>query len=670
MEAKELVQKRQEEQRALRLAREAAAVDTFIVSQYNLVEIGAGLKIRKVIPGFELCRITVKNLPMDATRREIADIFLAQGVPTANFFVFPLKRNGSKLEAIIWVDATQGQLIAIGLEGVEFRDKTLSFEVGDNANWNIGRSLPFLTVSWYAPSDVIDAKYGTMREAEGNMGDVNAMNFKGRKMRAIMNQSSRNVHDLPSIRIMGCPPGSTYDIEFLNFIHTPNFRLAHSISFDERATEHWVWTTLRWIRGALRGTCTRILDGIPNGETKYKIQFESYQYAKEAYDIMARYPAGQHNSATFRCWLPKPKQHVTAIPLRQYKAQRRQWDALAAKEGTDAYVLVTPGTKDVVFINAVGEDKKAAGPLKVRVESLIAGEKLDTTTHWHPSFAIQDLTYDFNSLYSLYRVHVRYDAKGRCLRIYGEDTARAAKKIASQVKLMSQTETVKELDRQELRYFVKEGLGKLKELVGDDNVVLDVGSTPATINVRGGAESEHHLQRLMTESRHRRFEVSQHTAAGQGNVVCPICTDHTSNPERIGCGHTYCTACLKHFLTTATVFPLACMGNDGNCKVPIALPFISRFLPAQVFQAHIESAFAAYVERHSRELKYCTTPDCTQIYRRRRDVQELQCPSCFSSICPSCDAEAHEGMTCRERRIYRDPALQERLDSALAEEQG
>lgn len=574
----------------------------------------------------------------------------------------------------------QGQVIAIGLEGVEFRDETLSFEVGDNANWNIGRSLPSLTVSWYAPSEVIDAKYGTMGGAEDNMEDINTMYFKGRRMRAILNRSSENGYNLPSIRILGCPIGASRDTYFTDFIRTYNIRVAHTINFDEQATERWVRTTLRSMRGALKETCTRLSENT-SGETRYKIQFESYQDAKEAHDIMANYPSGQSNSATFRYWLPKPNQHITAIPWKQYKAQRRQWDDLEArKEGTDAFIRITPGTNDkagVVFINVVGEDKKAAGPLKVRVENLVAGQKLDSTTHRHPFFAVptRELTDYFDLLYSVYGVYVRYDTKERCLRIYGENTGRAAAKIAEKVQSLSRKEMVKELNRQELRYFVKEGIGKLEELVGQDNVELDLYSTPAAIILKSGAESEHHLQRLLTESRQRRFEVTHRTTSGQDDADCPICTDNASNPERLGCGHTYCTACLKHFLTSAAAFPLVCIGDDGNCKVPIALPFISRFLPEPVFRAHIESAFAAYVERHSRELKYCTTPDCPQIYRRqihrrRRDVQELQCPSCFSTICPTCDAEAHEGMTCRERRIYRDPALQERLNSVLAEEQG
>jgi len=113
-------------------------------------------------------------------------------------------------------------------------------------------------------------------------------------------------------------------------------------------------------------------------------------------------------------------------------------------------------------------------------------------------------------------------------------------------------------------------------------------------------------------------------------------------------------------------FPLVCVGNEATCNVPVAIPFIRRFLPAQTFGNLIEAAFHAYLDQHQQELKYCMTPDCKQIYRRRTYKSAFRCPACFLTICPSCGDEAHTGMTCEEQRIYGDPAEQERLNEELA----
>uniref|UniRef100_A0A8H8CHA8 RBR-type E3 ubiquitin transferase n=1 Tax=Psilocybe cubensis TaxID=181762 RepID=A0A8H8CHA8_PSICU len=97
---------------------------------------------------------------------------------------------------------------------------------------------------------------------------------------------------------------------------------------------------------------------------------------------------------------------------------------------------------------------------------------------------------------------------------------------------------------------------------------------------------------------------------------------------------------------------------------------MQRFLPEGTFRALVEAALVHHLDQHPQEWRYCTTPDCKQIYRRRSMQAALQCPSCFSTICPACDKEAHEGMTCEERRILKDPAEQQRLTEELAKEFG
>ena len=132
---------------------------------------------------------------------------------------------------------------------------------------------------------------------------------------------------------------------------------------------------------------------------------------------------------------------------------------------------------------------------------------------------------------------------------------------------------------------------------------------------------------------------------------------------------------LKHFLTSAVdnrTFPLLCIEIEGTCNIPVAMPFIRRFLPAHTFHNLIEhrGCISKYLEQHQQELKYCTTPDCKQIYRRRTDKTALQCPACWSTICPSCDEEAHTGVSCEEQRTLKNLDEQERLNKQLAVSSG
>ena len=209
-----------------------------------------------------------------------------------------------------------------------------------------------------------------------------------------------------------------------------------------------------------------------------------------------------------------------------------------------------------------------------------------------------------------------------------------------------------------------QGLGRLRELLGgEENVVLSFVSGQWEITIKGGEEERHHLKRLIKESQVAQTMEQIHPEKDE-KVTCPICYDEVSHPEQLGCGHIYCSACLRHFLASAPetkTFPLVCLGDETACKMPISLPFIQRFMTPQAFQALVEAAFRSYLDQHSQELKYCTTPDCQQIYRHSPETHILQCPSCFSSICSACDDEAHEGLTCKERRDQKNSSEQDRL---------
>ncbi|KAF9483035.1 hypothetical protein BDN70DRAFT_789890, partial [Pholiota conissans] len=298
-----------------------------------------------------------------------------------------------------------------------------------------------------------------------------------------------------------------------------------------------------------------------------------------------------------------------------------------------------------VFIRVLGQDKKAAGSLKVRVEGMVAGEKLDAT-YWHPSFGFPRGKAFLNRVFSEKQVFVRPDFRMRCLRVCGEPirVEEAKQMIKGEVDRLSGMETTWVLDPACKRGFMREGLGKLKELIGDDNVTVNVASAPFRVTVKGGVEATHHLQRLMDEARII-GALDEALPDDTNRETCPICTDDVSNGEQLGCGHAYCSACLSHFLASAVdskKFPLACMGNEGA------------------------SAFATYLEQHAQELRYCTTPDCKQIYRKCSNRAVLKCPACFSTICPMCDEESHEGMTCEERERH----LNDQLDDDVARRYG
>ncbi|KAF8880216.1 hypothetical protein CPB84DRAFT_1792699 [Gymnopilus junonius] len=506
-----------------------------------------------------------------------------------------------------------------------------------------------------------------MEEAREKARTLDRIIFNGHLIRAQMNEPPRGValrHFVnSSVKIRGLPPNSSFGTDFVALTGTQNHRCLNSTSYDLEDSFTTIREILSQAQGVRMDTYEKLEDGLGlEGDAKIKVQFEDWGDAKKAQESVEQ--IGRLNSPTYKAWCPPtPVRYTIRIPRQQYEAQRKQWDALSEKkQGVDAHVLQKIGDRgDIVFIQVMGQDKKAVGILKVRVESLVAGEKLNST-YWHSSFASKSLR--------------RSDFKTRSLRVFGDQqmVVDARQMIKDEVDSLAKREVTRTIDPGQIGFFMREGLDKLKELLGEENVRLNLAARPWTITVKGGEEATHHLQRLIEEAR-AALTLGSIILPGQiiEKDICPVCYDDASNPEQLGCGHTYCSGCLKHFLSSAVdgkTFPLVCAGNEATCNVPISIPLIQRFLPAQAFRALVESAFSVHLEQHGQEFKYCTTPDCKQIYRRRTDQVTLQCPSCFSTICSACDEEAHEDMTCEERRVLNSPEEQERLNEQLATQSG
>jgi len=239
--------------------------------------------------------------------------------------------------------------------------------------------------------------------------------------------------------------------------------------------------------------------------------------------------------------------------------------------------------------------------------------------------------------------------------------------IKDEIERLTKLETTELLSPASVGFFIRVGgLEKLRELLGEENVTVTFQADGCHVTVKCGEEGRYQLHQLIAESQTGGFMDWQALPGDIEKETCPICTDEISesHPEQLGCGHTYCSGCLRHYLESALhtkTFPLVCIGDEGACQTPIPIPQIRRFLQPQVFQALLAVVFRSYLDQHTEELKFCTTPDCQQIYRHSVETRILQCHSCFSTICSACDQEAHEGMTCQERRLHTNPAEQERL---------
>ncbi|KAF9529017.1 hypothetical protein CPB83DRAFT_906496 [Crepidotus variabilis] len=668
-----------EHERAVQAAKEAKvreeaeATQQFAVGESSLITCAAGLDIRYLIAGFELCRVKIKNIPLNTKENDLSELFIQHGQIAGEFLVSEIKRPRltNKLEAIALV---KGEATAHVLHGIKFQGEILTVELCKAASGPASKNTPFLTVSWAGArvkTEMLVATYPSRVDAETWAVRIDGIVWNGFKLRTALNGSKRSF----DVTISNCPPGSALNPLSQELAGTPNVRpLNPTLKSLEATVLGVVRDHILLQAGAKEDTYRVILSDVDNGDTKAMVDFDTWDNLKLAYVAIheQRLDCKDGNlSPVLHAWQSEPHHYSCLIPHRQYIAQQKQWNALSEKvPGREAWVHVQAGDKpDRMLVRILGEDEKAAGALKVRAEGLVAGETLDAT-QWHSSFLTLTGRKFFDKVYNEAKVHIRSDFESRTLKVFGEPEAIPAARtlIQEEVEHKTAEEMVYTLDRQAVGFFVRVGVGRLKELIGDDNVDLQVTCRPARILIKGGAAARHHLQRLLEESR----AISDISVGGEGDL-CPVCYTEPTSPEQLGCGHTFCAGCLQHFLNSAgetKTFPLLCTGSEAKCGTPISLPFMRRFMSAHAFEHLVDVAFTCYLERHPQELKYCTTPDCKQVYRRQQPPQNIHCPSCFKTICSACDDEVHEKMSCEESRLYRNPEERDRRNEEFMVQNG
>jgi hypothetical protein len=655
------------EERFQARSREEAALTMQRVILGSIVTFAAGLEVRDIITGFECCAVKIKNLPSDARDDEVTHLFTQQGIDPARFQLVGIRTtpNGKK-EANVVTAADLADLLSFGLDGVEFRDERIEFEIGSyNLPGGMGASsvqdTDVLTVSWRSPSVRYVAEYGDYAQAQAKVRELNRTMYDQRRLHVEMNTPPPGRilvnFNYNSIKINNLPTSIT-DMQVQLF--TQAFRVRRLPSKDpmnfysvELAFQHLLREIERLSPGNIvhHERSTREHGRELDGTVSYRLRFSSSEDARVVYDGLSGRILPTISSKALWLRLPEPMCFNLTLPREQYTAQKKLWDALSDSiTDRKACSLSIKHDGGLVRVRLLGSAKQAVGTLKVRVENLAAGDALDG---WHRSLGFSNNPFLRRVLQET-GAYLRSDWKKQVIRVYGEPrpVEQAREMVKAELERLEGLEYTVMLKQMSVAFFVRHGIATLKELIGEDSVTFHPWARRITIS--GGEEARHHLSRLIDES--------IRGGGGSGTIMnehqCPICFDDVSSPYRVGCGHSYCSSCLRHFITSALEgdqFPLVCMGDEGRCARPIALPTIQAFLPSTKFKDLLETAVESYIKKHPAEIKYCKTPDCTQIYRATNGTASaLQCPSCFTEVCSGCGEDAHKGVSCDEhRRITR-----------------
>jgi len=643
----------------------------------SIVTFGAGLGIPGLITGFECCSVRVRNLPTNALDREICALFTQQGIDSSRFLLAGVKRlpNNTK-EATIVMDAESGRMLSVGLDEIEFRDRQLTFEVGAyNSPGKMDQSkaldLEVLNICWRAPTVRYVATYDYPEAAQAMIRDLDGTTHFGRRLKVEKNTPppGRMIFiDSNSVKISNLPLSVTCE-EVSGIAQNRNVRRLPTKVSDIPEASMYLRTAIQGRLGHLDGSLLS-LERAPNSGRNgdvflnFRARFSSWDVAKEVHDYLkdTKLP----HIWTF-CWLklPTPFTFNMTIPKQQYEVQRDQWNDLVTsiKDTNKCNLSISAdSTWSVHRIKLSGPDKAAVGAMRVRVENLAAGESVEG---WHASLGGAFA----RSLFRQSGAYMRTDWRQRQIKVFGaaRSVEVARTRIAEELARLVASERTVTLPRTSVRFFMSQGLAELRALLGEDNVELNAATR--VLITSGSEEAQHAVARLLRQASSTRV-ILENTANDQQS--CPICFDNVDVPIQLGCGHVYCTSCLRHYLSNAAdgnKFPIVCIGDEGHCETPIPIPTFERLLTPPAFIRLLEAVFSDYIAKRPQELRYCKTADCAQIYRASATPAALQCPSCLSTVCAACHEDGHDGMSCQEARL-RNPAEQERAMEEWIQQQG
>ncbi|KAF5626187.1 hypothetical protein F52700_8904 [Fusarium sp. NRRL 52700] len=161
------------------------------------------------------------------------------------------------------------------------------------------------------------------------------------------------------------------------------------------------------------------------------------------------------------------------------------------------------------------------------------------------------------------------------------------------------------------------------------------------------------LQELQPRSTEHDTEPSKTGKTAEGD--CAVCFCEADQALAISCGHVYCTICFVNMsqveASTIGDFSIKCIGEQGKCNKAIPLHEIQNLLLSEIFESVLEASFASFMRRHQDQLRYCPTPECTQVYRIAQPETGVPpiftCAKCMTATCTSCHV-SHPRKTCAE----------------------
>lgn len=618
-----------------------------------LVRFQDGAIVESVETAFESRCVVIYGLTPYAIS-DIAILDALQGLPEVKQISLAPEHGEARLTFLTAAEAAQ--VVRSGAERlVSFGEEVvLAFDTKSIERTSGSLRSTKVKISWFGPSRIAWAHYPTVSRARQEAVRLGGYPFEGKKLSVQFQQPSRHQRSSFSIEIKGLPLSVKKN-------QVQSLTGSNSVTLGEASynltLSHTAVRQLLEKHGDLES-----FEVLSKDPSKSKITAFA-QFTDPAAAETAVKSLHQQQQAFLRHG-PLLVEHIHAIKYnisaRQFSVLKPDIDALRATY--DPKVKLKHYERDesgqwlnIVCLRAYGSDPKLLAQVKAALEGLLEGKRIVSDAGvgiWDEYFAREEGQQYLEALCSDLKVFIKLDLRLRKLSMFGAEVQqnRIREELIQKVISLQMERRAISLSNEELRALVTGGMTSLHEELGMENLNLDIAQR--TLVVQGTNEdataAREHLKFLTAAAADQ-----THLGGGEGGSPagesCPICFCDVSRPEKLPCGHTYCSDCLRHFLHAASRAPVpSCVCVASGCTQVI--PYrqtIQRLLGPDDETRLLRAAFLAHVHARPDEFVYCPTPDCTTLYRPTRGVR-IRCPVCLVQICASCKVADHEGLRCLE----------------------
>ncbi|KAJ7100491.1 hypothetical protein C8R44DRAFT_641881 [Mycena epipterygia] len=637
------------------------------LSMYNCtVRFGAGATVLHVITPFESPRVLISNIPTSASDAAISAAISSLTIP-AEVEVHRSTLTGHATATLVFEDANAAAQAVLIVGGMTIGGNVLSaqLDLRPHAAAEEGKGVVRgrkVKLTWYGRRASAFVHYTDARSAEERSQQLNGKSYRG----YILSASFRRPVSIPAHRFRRAP-APLYTVMIRNLpldtsqIHLKGFCQAKSVALDlPRCPED---SPIK-MRHALE--CfgpVDAFDTLPMTQATAKIiafaQFQTAGAAAAAESALRAVPPPFLGGTPF--FIERTFSVKYSIRRSVFTKIQGALDLLIRLHPSMIrYYLGENGNEPVILV-LHGSEPKALGRMKTELDRVVQGELLvvDGQKFWDEFFERIEGQMFLNSLNQDGDVFVQCDCRTRTIRLFGSEAARvqARNLTLETIAAVRARRHVFPLRKDLIRVLLRGRLRELQESLGD-RLVLDVVARTLTVN-----GDDAYVRRVRAEL--SALESGKAVAVeASPDCTCPVCFCSLEDSVKLACGHLYCRDCLQHYLRPApgdpgfsprkcvAEVPLPTEGQNSTipCGLGIAYNILRTLLTSAEEDLLLRASFLAHVNGHPLDFHYCPSPDCEMVYRPSQTGSSFQCPSCLIQVCPACNVEYHEGMSCAEHQ--------------------